>query len=195
MTRQRPIQFKLNKAKSVEAIDFLASQWPGITQYFLGKIFYFADKEHYLDWGRPISGDFYVAMKHGPVPSRIYDLLKPGAGEEDDWVILLNKYVNLSHEGNLYFVYSRSSCDYKLLSKTDKEYLARWAKRFQALPEAERFKVIEELAHKDRAWIDAWEGSQSNNPEMDLAFWEADLGISMEESRSHLAEVAKFAAL
>jgi uncharacterized phage-associated protein len=44
--------------------------------YKLLKVLYFADKKHLARYNRAISGDFYVAMGDGPVPSRIYDMLK-----------------------------------------------------------------------------------------------------------------------
>jgi len=31
------------------------------------KIIYFADRQHLADWGRPITGDTYIAMEAGPV--------------------------------------------------------------------------------------------------------------------------------
>jgi uncharacterized phage-associated protein len=37
---------------------------------------YFADKLHLEKYGRFVCGDNYVAMKHGPVPSSTYDILK-----------------------------------------------------------------------------------------------------------------------
>jgi len=39
-------------------------------------VLYFADQCHLIKYGRFITGDRYVAMKHGPVPSDTYDLFK-----------------------------------------------------------------------------------------------------------------------
>ena len=37
---------------------------------------YLADREAYAKWGKPITGDTAVSMKHGPVLSTVYDLTK-----------------------------------------------------------------------------------------------------------------------
>jgi uncharacterized phage-associated protein len=45
---------------------------------------YFADKFHLGEYGRFICGDWYVAMKSGPTPSRIYDVIKTVRGDDGD---------------------------------------------------------------------------------------------------------------
>lgn len=41
------------------------------------KIIYFADQKHMVKYGRPVLiGDDYIAMKNGPVPSKVYDITK-----------------------------------------------------------------------------------------------------------------------
>ena len=42
---------------------------------------YFADRNHIAEWGCPITGDIYIAMDAGPVPSRIYDMFKIVRGD------------------------------------------------------------------------------------------------------------------
>jgi uncharacterized phage-associated protein len=44
--------------------------------YNVLKVIYFADKEYFKKMGHTLCEDRYVAMKNGPVPSGIYDLLK-----------------------------------------------------------------------------------------------------------------------
>ena len=69
-----PFEFDIEKA--VEAILYIVEKGAKPTFHHISKIFYFADKKHLEDYGRLICGDNYVAMKHGPVPSSIYDILK-----------------------------------------------------------------------------------------------------------------------
>lgn len=70
------IRFTFDKIKALNGIVLLARKWRGFTTYHLCKIAYYADKEYLFRYGRPIFGDRYVAMQHGPVPSGIYDLIK-----------------------------------------------------------------------------------------------------------------------
>jgi uncharacterized phage-associated protein len=72
--------------------------------YKLQKVLYFADKNHMAEYGRPITGDFYVAMKDGPVPSRTYDMLKQVRGDgcycsTQDFINKLNE--SISFIGNV----------------------------------------------------------------------------------------------
>jgi uncharacterized phage-associated protein len=39
-------------------------------------VLYFADREHLAKYGSPITGDTYIKMNKGPVPSRLYDIVK-----------------------------------------------------------------------------------------------------------------------
>lgn len=47
----------------------------------LCKILYFADQRHLSEYGRSISGDTYIAMQFGPVPSCVDDILKALRGD------------------------------------------------------------------------------------------------------------------
>ncbi len=54
------------------------------------KLLYIADREWLAEAGRTITGDEAVAMKNGPVLSRVHDLIKGVAPRTDDW----NDYIH-----------------------------------------------------------------------------------------------------
>ena len=68
--------FSFNVRKAIEAIVHIATKAPRPDLYHIGKVLYFADKFHLERYGSLICGDKYIAMKYGPVPSAVYDLLK-----------------------------------------------------------------------------------------------------------------------
>ena len=161
------LRFRFNTKKAIEGVQLLASRKPGITQYYVGKIFFFADREHLLDWGRPISGDRYVAMEHGPVPSAIRDLLKISSEGPDEIADELFAKVEIVNEGNKLKIFSKErEPEFLHLSKTDKDYLLAaldaWGDK--------SFTYIKNASHNDKAYEDAWSKSGLNN-EMDLRLW------------------------
>lgn len=84
----KPIKFKFNEQKAVQVAARLIQQSGGEMNYLaLMKLLYLVDREALLRFGRPITGDRVVAMKHGPVLSRAYDLLsqKKQEAPESEW--------------------------------------------------------------------------------------------------------------
>lgn len=69
--------------KAIEVLLYVAERCADT--YTALKVLYFADKQHLAQYGRPICGDSYVAMRHGPVPSGTYDLIKYVRGDGLCW--------------------------------------------------------------------------------------------------------------
>lgn len=69
-------KFRYDNQKAIHATLFITSTLSGAGFHKIFKILYFADQKHLSRYGRPVVGDYYVAMQHGPVPSKIYDFLK-----------------------------------------------------------------------------------------------------------------------
>ena len=67
--------FNLHKEKAVNSLLFVVSQLEKADTHKTYKILYFADQKHLLRYGRPISGDTYVKMKFGPVPSFVKNIV------------------------------------------------------------------------------------------------------------------------
>lgn len=73
--------FSFDSDKALNAILWVAEMVKDPTFHRISKVIYFADKLHLERYGRLICGDSYCAMKHGPVPSAIYDMLKAVRGD------------------------------------------------------------------------------------------------------------------
>jgi uncharacterized phage-associated protein len=65
--------------KSLEALVYISHKTNNLINIL--KILYFADKYHLQQYGRLITGDKYIAMENGPVPSGAYDLIKYVRGD------------------------------------------------------------------------------------------------------------------
>lgn len=182
------IRFRVNWNKCIEAVDLLARHQDEITQYYVGKVCYFADKEHLLDYGRPITGDRYIAMEHGPVPSAVYDLLKGNSGLPDEVMKAFSKRIRLRSKQNMIQVSSRRKNHFENLSETDQEYLLAALKLYGNMSFAE----LRELTHKETAWSRAWEKEGIAN-EMNAEYWLKELGEDAELAKSQLSERAYIA--
>lgn len=76
-----PIRF--DRERALELILYVANRLRYPTFHSVSKVLYFADREHLSRYGSLLSGDSYAAMRHGPVPSEIYNLLKAAAGRQE----------------------------------------------------------------------------------------------------------------
>lgn len=70
------MKFAVDKEKTVEALLYIACRYGEVGRFHALKTLYFADREHLRRYGRPVTGDRYIAMDNGPVPSYAYNALK-----------------------------------------------------------------------------------------------------------------------
>jgi antitoxin SocA-like protein len=70
------IRFRFNADKAFQAILWMLGQTARLDLHTVLKACYFADKGHLNEFGRPVFGAAYRAMKYGPVPLEIYEMLK-----------------------------------------------------------------------------------------------------------------------
>src|SRR6202166_1243287 len=77
------MRLPFNQAKATQAAAHLLRARRGVMNYqLLIKLLYLADRAALIRWGRPISTDRYVSMKHGPVLSNVFDLVNFGSLSE-----------------------------------------------------------------------------------------------------------------
>ncbi len=72
---------RFDEKKALAAILYLARKRGAINLYALLKTLYYADKNHFQEWGRSITRDAYYRLPYGPVPSSVYDMLKSVRGD------------------------------------------------------------------------------------------------------------------
>lgn len=121
-----PIRFRFAAEKARSAIEWMLSKEQRLDLHAVLKACYFADKAHLNDYGRPIFGATYRAMRFGPVPLEIYEMLKCepywlAETSADDFPWRLDRYFVLrvrNAEPNL-----------DVLSETDMEELASGFKK------------------------------------------------------------------
>ena len=75
------IQMKFNENKTIHAVLYIAEKLKRKDFHKVFKILYFSDREHLNVYGRTITGDTYIAMTDGPVPSNLYDIFKSVRGD------------------------------------------------------------------------------------------------------------------
>ncbi len=146
----RPIKFQLNWQKAIEAIVWLAREQPGIGAFHIAKILFYADKKHLHKYARPILGDTYIAMEHGPVPSGVHDLIDEDSFLDPDVLEAAGGAIEVRREGHPRLT-ARRDPNMGLFSETDLECL-RWAlERYGSLS----ISRLRALAHRERAWLEA----------------------------------------
>ena len=71
-----PVITCLDEQKSTQMAAWLLERTNGRMKYLkLIKLLYIADREALRKWGQPLTGDSYYSLPHGPIVSRIQDLI------------------------------------------------------------------------------------------------------------------------
>ncbi len=152
-----------------------------VSQYDLVKTLFLADRAHLNEWGRPITYDNYIAMKHGPVPSMAYDLLKGNelALRDNRIRALPWRAVEQPKAIKHYFPVQDAIDVESHLSQSDIEVLN------DALGTVLRlgFGQIRRLTHEDPAYVDAWRADGGK------AAYDMKLGLLFEEPNFEKAAV------
>jgi len=66
--------------RAINSVLYISERLQRSDFHKIFKILYFSDREHLMEYGRAITGDRYIAMKYGPVPSNLYDIFKSVRG-------------------------------------------------------------------------------------------------------------------
>lgn len=114
-----------NKDVALQAILYILSKLGGQSDmHKICKILYFADQKHLSRYSRSITGDDYIRMQYGPVPSKVDDIFKAVRGDSyfsgTPFSDELKKYFTFQ---NRYIIRQLSDVDLDYLSESDVECL------------------------------------------------------------------------
>ncbi len=143
-------KFNLNTTKMLNSILFVLDGLGGKCDFHkIFKILYFADQKHLTYYGVPITGDFYIAMKNGPVPSKSYEIFKVVRGDSA-WVSSDFNYQEWFEIEKNHFVVAKKKCDIEELSESNIECLTESIQENSNL----NFDQLSDKSHKT-AWNNA----------------------------------------
>ena len=137
------VQF--DKTKALNSLLYVANRVQRKDFHKIFKIVYFADRQHLADWGRPITGDTYIAMEAGPVPSRMYDMLKIVRG--DSYLPDTEGLCRYFQVEDWMYVKPLVDADLNKLSPNEQEALSECIQKYAQLS----YDEIKEKSH-DIAW-------------------------------------------
>lgn len=148
------IRFTFNADKVADAVAFLAGAVDDLSTLKAVKLLYLADREHLLRHGRPILGDWYACMEHGPVPARAYDLLKLVRAPEEyvqlEGMDAVHRRIQLEEDGQRRFPHfkRRDTGPLDALSASEVEALGNIVREHGR----KRPYELVDLTHEHAAW-------------------------------------------
>jgi uncharacterized phage-associated protein len=154
------IQFRPKIDKIIETILYLCHKGIELDQYKTVKLLYLSDREHFINFGRPITFDHYYAFECGPVASRAFDILKGNrvqGFEREDLPF------EIQSVGKFKFVENpKRSVNTKLFSKSDLKVLDQISHEYGD----KTFKKLYDLTHNHFAYKSAWaqRGAKKSHP-------------------------------
>lgn len=141
------IRFQFDSEKLVAVLAFFASKGIGdLDAMKSAKLLFFADKRHLLKYGRPILGDEYYCMPHGPVPTRslnmIQDAFSPNPSGDSEH---MDEYLGVDRNKRYPSFTPKKAPDLDVLSTSDLEILEEIASEYGAKDAWQ----LRELSHLD----------------------------------------------
>ena len=174
------IEFVFHERKAAQAAARLLRRHGGEMEYFkLIKLMYLADRRVLIETGLPITGDRMVSMDHGPVLSRVYDLIKGERAGDGSW----RAYVGSPPGYNVCWTGREGDED---LSEGEREVLDEVYDEFGSL---HRWQ-LRDATHELDEWRDPDKSSKRIDP---CEIW-ASAGLSSEEIDILSAEASEIAA-
>lgn len=161
------LDFLFDAEKCIEAIQFLTIHAPFISLEHAGKILFVAEREHLLDWGRPIFGDSYRAVDQKPVPVNTFALIAKGLSESGEiGGLLLSRILVQADSIETYLGSKYAAPAQKRLTNSDQEALLSALRQSEAMSPEE----FDEIVSQDFSSEDESANNKPNNTSS-LSLW------------------------
>ncbi len=122
-----------DKDVALNAVLYVAQHAGGfLDMHALFKTLYFADMDHLSKYGRSVTGDTYIAMQFGPVPSMTYDIFKAVRGDSF-FSYASEEFKKYFHFVNKFVLAADKDFDPDQLSESDVECLDHAIKKCEGL--------------------------------------------------------------
>jgi uncharacterized phage-associated protein len=119
----KTIRFRYDQDKVMNALAFFSQNGVAdLDQMKTSKLLFLADRAHLLRYGRTITGDTYVCMENGPVPSITRDLMNARFADDPDDVSM-REYFDVRHSSTYPQLIARHEPDLDVFSDSDIEVL------------------------------------------------------------------------
>jgi uncharacterized phage-associated protein len=143
------IRYRINYAKAIETIVWLANQKPGIDIYHVAKILFYADKKHINRYARPIIGDTYICADYGPLPSGVHDLITESSWLSPDYLAVIADSLIIQRSPYVKIGAARKP-NMEYFSETDIECLKEALKEYRN----KSFEELKKLTHNERCYLE-----------------------------------------
>ncbi len=127
---------------------------PDLTKFRASKLLFFADKYHLTRYGRPVIGDTYARMDHGPVPSQSYNYMNDLVSSVGfprharPHIDRLSYFLDVDTRPEYPSFVSKRDPDLAVLSESDLEALEFAVHKYGKLSTSRLWRA----AHDDPAW-------------------------------------------
>jgi len=150
------LNFSFDDRKLVQAIAFFSMRGINdLTKMKVAKLLFYADKRHLLEYGRPILGDTYYCMEHGPVPSASLNEMDDAVQPEQEVLpaeeSLLTSVLTIDCSGRYpsFRLKNETLFDSSVFSRSDVQVLEDVCKEYGRLTAHQ----LRNLSHEEPAWI------------------------------------------
>lgn len=155
-SNQFPLTFRFSLEKFTNALAYFASSGvKDLTKLKAAKLLYLADRYHLLRYGRPVTGDRYIAMDLGPVPedgfqliSRLVEPAEVKDPERERALERLEVYRGWVRQFTYPVLRARTAPDLSVFAESEIEALSETLKEYGDKPA----RTLVDLTHQHRAY-------------------------------------------